>query len=289
MKKIILIIAIFSLPLYSFSPITSTIVNVKNYSELITKLDEYKMDLNVIRKTKKTPNLRILNIDKSIKDLSVKDKKRAFISSILLAITSVNREILYNRKKITSILKIDKKDRSAEQKAYIQKMIAETRLYKASKEDAMWYYDIVPPSLVIAQAILESAWGTSRFAIEGNSLFGEHMPKSAKGKYIQAKGADIRLRAFSSIEEAVRGYIYNLNRNNAYKSLRDERLIIRKENIKSEYSEHGVRLANTQDRYSEIGHEYTKRIITVIDQNKLRDFDYCKFEQESKLVNIRIN
>jgi len=198
MRNTILLIAIFCLPLYSFSPVTSKTVNVKNYSELITKLDEYKMDLNVIRKTKKLPNLRIMNIDSSIKNLSVKDKKRAFISAILLAITSVNKEILYNRKKITSIINIDKKNRSAEQKKYIQKMIAETKLYKATKEDAMWYYDIVPPSLVIAQAILESAWGTSRFAIEGNSLFGEHMPKSAKGKYIQAKGADIRLRAFSS-------------------------------------------------------------------------------------------
>ena len=198
MRNTILLIAIFCLPLYSFSPVTSKTVNVKNYSELITKLDEYKMDLNVIRKTKKLPNLRIINIDSSIKNLSVKDKKRAFISAILLAITSVNKEILYNRKKITSIINIDKKNRSAEQKKYIQKMIAETKLYKATKEDAMWYYDIVPPSLVIAQAILESAWGTSRFAIEGNSLFGEHMPKSAKGKYIQAKGADIRLRAFSS-------------------------------------------------------------------------------------------
>ena len=112
------------------------------------------------------------------------------------------------------------------------------------------------------------------------------MPKSAKGKYIQAKGADIRLRAFTTIEDAVRGYIYNLNRNNAYKSLRDERLIIRKDKIKNDY---GELLANTQDHYSEIGHEYTKRIITVINQNKLGDFDFCKFEDKSNVINIRVN
>ena len=291
MKNTIFLLAIICLPFYSFSPSTSTSVNVKNYQELITKLDEYHFDLNEVRKTKTLPNLRIINIDASIKKLSTKDKKRAFISAILLAITSVNQDILYNRKKITSIINIDKKDRTAEQNAYIQKMKDETKLYKATKEDAMWYYDVVPPSLVIAQAILESAWGTSRFAIEGNSLFGEHMPKSAKGKYIQAKGSDIRLRAFPTIEDAVRGYIYNLNRNNAYKSLRDERLVIRKEIKGKEHfnsDEHGKRLANTQDHYSEIGHEYTKRIITVIEQNHLKDFDYCKFKTENQ-INITIN
>lgn len=280
MKNTLLILTLCCFPFYSFSPAALTTVNVKSYSELITKLDEYNMRLNDIRKSKKLPNLRIINIDKSIKLLSIKEKKRAFISAILLAITSVNNEILANRIKIASIIKIDKQNHTAEQKAYLQQMVNETKLYKATTKNAMWYYDVIPPSLVIAQAILESAWGTSRFAIEGNSLFGEHMSKSAKGNYIQAKGADIRLRAFATIEDAVRGYVYNLNRNNAYKSLRDERLLIRKEHIKLNL---GELLANTQDHYSEIGHEYTKRLITVIEQNKLNDFDFCSFNQEKQI------
>ena len=286
MRNILLIIAIFTVSFFSFSQTNSKTINVKNYSELIVQLDKYKMDLAEVRKTKIMPNIRIENIDASLKSLSTKDKKRAFISSILLAITSVNNEILYNRKKIKSILKIDKQNRTIEQREYLKRMQEETKLYKATEENALWYYDVIPPSLVIAQAILESAWGTSRFAIEGNSLFGEHMPKSAKGKYIQAKGADIRLRAFSTIEEAVRGYVYNLNRNNAYKALRDERLIIRKEHITLE---RGELLAKTQDHYSEIGHEYTKRIITVIEQNNLEDFDFCSFDRNNELINIRVD
>ncbi len=284
MNKKYILFPFLVLILLSFTQSQVKKISVNNYKELISKLDEYKLDLNQVRKTKQLANLRIVNIHKSIKDLSVKDKKRAFISAILLAAVSVNNDILENRKKIKAIIKIDKENRTEEQNKYIERMKAETKIYKATKEDAMWYYDVIPPSLVISQAILESAWGTSRFAIEGNSLFGEHMPKSAKGKYIQAKGADIRLRAFPSIEEAVRGYVYNLNRNNAYKGLRDQRLIMREDDKPSD----SKKLANTQDHYSEIGHEYTKRIITVMEQNNLKDFDDCNFindEQISIIIN----
>lgn len=285
MRNILLVIAILAMSFLSFSQPNSKTINVKSYSELIVELDKYKMDLPTVRETKKMPNIRILNINRSIKELTVHDKKRAFISSILLATVSVNNEICENRKKLKLILKKDKSSRTSADNTLLNHILKETRLNAEQEDKVLQHYDLLPVSLVISQAILESAWGTSHFAVEGNSLFGEHISHSSKGKYIQSTGSDVRLRAFTSIEEAVKGYIHNLNRNNAYRGLRIAREGMRKKDKHLD----GIALANTEDHYSEIGHDYTKRIILVINQNKLQEYDNCNFENTTTLTSFRVN
>ena len=285
MKTRILLLSLVLISMFGFVQDNSKIIDVKTYANLIVELDNLQMDLENVRETKKMPNIRILNIDKSIKELTVKDRKRAFISAILLATVSVNNEICENRKEVELILKKDKSTRTEADNTLIKSLLKEMHLKETVEDKLLLHYDLLPVSLVIAQAILESAWGTSHFAIEGNSLFGEHMPKSAKGNYIQASGSDIRLRAFTSIEEAVKGYIHNINRNPAYRGLRNARANERKNGTHLD----GVSLANTEDHYSEIGHDYTKRIILVIHQNKLQEYDECNFENISKLQILKIN
>ena len=285
MNKLAILLVLVAFSIISFSQTNSNTISVKNYSELIVQLDKLDMHLSTVRETNKMPNIRILNINKSIRTLSIKDKKRAFISSILLATVSVNNEIEENRKKLSVILAKEKSNRTDKDNELLNYILKETHLKPEQESKLLQHYDLLPVSLVISQAILESAWGTSHFAVEGNSLFGEHMPKSAKGKYIQSTGSDVRLRAFTSIEEAVKGYIHNLNRNNAYRGLRVARAGMRKNGKHLD----GIVLANTEDHYSEIGHDYTKRIILVINQNKLQEYDYCNFKSKQNLLNIKIN
>ena len=285
MKRLVIIIVLVGLSIISFSQTSSKTINVKNYSELIVQLDESDMHLPAVRETNEMPNIRIQNIDRSIKALSVKDKKRVFISAVLLATVSVNNEIEANRKKLSLILKKPKNLRTDKDNELLNYILKETHLKPEQEANVLVHYDLLPVSLVISQAILESAWGTSHFAVEGNSLFGEHMPKSAKGKYIQSTGSDVRLRAFTSVEEAVKGYIHNLNRNPAYRGLRNARANERKKGTHLD----GLALANTEDHYSEIGHDYTKRIILVINENKLQEYGNCNFENTKNLLNIKID
>lgn len=89
--------------------------------------------------------------------------------------------------------------------------------------------DIIPPSMVIAQAAIESGWGTSLFAQEGNNLFGEWC--FSKGCGIvptrRAASATHEVRRFDSIEDSLNSYYKNINTNNAYRNLRELRAKIR--------------------------------------------------------------
>ena len=246
--------------------------------------DSLDFKLEDSRTSKKVPDIRVMNIHSSIKSLDVDDKKRAFISSILLATVSVNDEIHQNRDTIAGILQKETSQRTEPEIQLLNTILSECRVKPEQEDQLLEHYDILPISLVIAQAILESAWGTSHFAITGNSLFGEHMSHSAKGKYIQAEGSDIRLRAFNTIEGSVKGYIHNINRNPAYKGLRRSRSAMREKGTHLD----GIALASTEDHYSELGHAYTERIITVINYNKLNEYDLCRFPDPKKIVVIKI-
>ncbi|MFO1389803.1 glucosaminidase domain-containing protein [Cellvibrio sp.] len=89
--------------------------------------------------------------------------------------------------------------------------------------------DIIPPAMVIAQAAIESGWGTSLFAQEGNNLFGEWCFKKGCGivPTRRAASATHEVRKFDSIEDSINSYYRNINTNNAYRSLRDLRAKIR--------------------------------------------------------------
>ncbi|MCK4678114.1 MAG: glucosaminidase domain-containing protein [Bacteroidales bacterium] len=143
---------------------------------------------------------------------------------------------------------------------------------------------IIPPSLAIAQAIDESGWGTSHFAIEGNCLFGQHTSLHSNGKYIPVKGSNVQMAAFETILQATKGYMHNLNTTSAYHDLREQRAIMRNSN------EHidGNKLADSESHYSERGEAYVKMIQGFIKNNHLPNLDYVKFENHDQEFSIFI-
>ena len=130
--------------------------------------------------------------------------------------------------------------------------------------------DVIPTSLALAQASLESGWGKSRFAREANNLFG-HWTYSGVGLMPQNRmiGKTHMIRIFGSLQKSVNAYMLNLNTNDAYSLFRERRLIAR--NSGKAYT--GIDAAKTMVNYSELKEEYNKMIKEMIEQNNLLIYD----------------
>ena len=129
--------------------------------------------------------------------------------------------------------------------------------------------DAIPPSLVLAQAAQESGWGTSRFAHEGNALFGQRTWKEGAG--LDPEGLDdpgFEIQAFNGLKDSVFAYLVNLNRHEAYRHLREMRAQMRADGTDLD----GMTLAAGLDEYAEEP-DYIGKIRALISANNLTDFD----------------
>ena len=131
--------------------------------------------------------------------------------------------------------------------------------------------DQVPASLVLAQAANESAWGTSRFARQGNNLFGIwcFTPGCGIAPKRRDEGAIHEVEKFTSVQDSVNKYIRTINSHPAYVELREVRTELRSNDEPLE----GIPLATGLSKYSERGDEYIHEIQAMIDFNSLEDFN----------------
>jgi Bax protein len=130
--------------------------------------------------------------------------------------------------------------------------------------------DVVPRSLILIQAAKESGWGTSRFALQGNNLFGQRCYASGCG--LEPAGVDdpnFNVATFGSIDESVASYVRNLNTHPQYLEFRRKREALRAEQRRLS----GVVLADSLDDYSERGGDYVEEIKTMIVDNDLEQHD----------------
>ena len=130
--------------------------------------------------------------------------------------------------------------------------------------------DEIPVSLAIAQAAKETGWGSSRFAQEGNALFGQWTWSGDGIKPLDIKkGEKHKVAKFKILKASVRAYQRNLNTHSSYKKFRIERAIQRDNDEKLD----SLKLVNFLEKYAETGIEYTEILKKIIIQNKLIDFD----------------
>ena len=130
--------------------------------------------------------------------------------------------------------------------------------------------DSIPISLILAQSIIESGWGASRFAQEGNALFGQWTWSNANG--IKPKGnldANFSVKNFDSLLDSVNSYILNLNTHKAYKELRNFRTS--QYNMGKKIT--GNDMANFLDKYAEIGYKYVTKVKNMIEKNQLSKYE----------------
>jgi len=133
--------------------------------------------------------------------------------------------------------------------------------------------DIVPVSLAIAQAAIESGWGTSRFALEGNALYGQWTwsDNGLKPLDLDIDG-NHRVMRFRILRASVNAYKKNLNTHSGYLEFREARANLRNQNEKIT----GLKLTKYLNKYAATGEEYTKKLEQMIKKNSLTDFEDAK-------------
>lgn len=204
------------------------------------------------------------------------ERKEAFFSYFLPLIEEQNRELLEVREELVAL------QEQREQLSFFERLMVENLAQDYAVEDfafdqaADWEtlirrIDIVPPSLALAQAANESAWGTSRFAREGNNFYGQWCFRAGCGMVPASRdaGATHEVADFASPEESVQGYFLNINQHPAYQGFRETRASLRDE--KDIIT--GLDLVGELQRYSERGQEYVQELSSMIRFNELTEFD----------------
>ena len=202
---------------------------------------------------------------------SSKKRKSLFIQIILPLILEENNLILIDRKRLFSIL--NKNQNSKKEINWLNRKFKQYGVLNKDIPTLKVRMDIIPVSLAIAQAAKETGWGTSRFALEGNALFGQW---TWSGDGIKPAGAENdtkhKVMKFKVLKASVRAYQRNLNTHSSYKNFRQLRAQLRdeSENLDS------LLLADQLDNYAETGKDYTKILKQIINQNSLKEFDDVK-------------
>ena len=198
-------------------------------------------------------------------------KQNYFFDYLYPHIENANKTILEERKFILSIKDNKELDEESEE---IQKLTQIAKKYSVLNpydfDKLLKKVDIVPPSMALAQAAVESGWGTSRFAKLGNNLFG-HWTYGKVGIVPLQRDSNSKhlIRIFDSFEESISAYMLNLNRTKAYYSFRNKRDQLRKQN--KELS--GLVLSQTMINYSQIKEKYLRILKSVIKKNSLQKYD----------------
>ena len=239
--------------------------------------------LKDVRKNKfvKPINLDLLpNEMKMIEN--IKQKKNLFIQIVLPLILKENTQIRLDRKKLFVIL--NKSNNSEAEKKWLNMKFKQYGVKSKDLFTLKIRMDEVPVSLTIAQSAKETGWGTSRFALEGNALFGQ-WTFSGEGLKPLAIDADKthKVMKFQILQASIRAYQRNLNTHSSYKKFRKLRALARENNEKLD----SLILADSLDKYAATGKEYTEILKKIIKQNALKDFDDAKLLPTSKkLKNI---
>ena len=233
---------------------------------------ETNYNLKDVRKTKLVKPVKLSLLPNEIKKIeNTKKRKNLFIQIILPLIIEENNRIKLDRKKLFTIL--NKNHNSNSENKWLNQKFEQYGVLNKDLSTLKVRMDTIPVSLVIAQAAKETGWGTSRFALEGNALFGQW---TWSGEGIKPADADNnathKVMKFKILKSSIRAYQRNLNTHSGYKEFRMARAELRDNGRNLD----GLILATYLNKYAETGTEYVKIIKQIIKQNSLTDFDDVK-------------
>ncbi|MDP7541430.1 MAG: glucosaminidase domain-containing protein [Candidatus Pelagibacter bacterium] len=238
-----------------------------------------KYSLKEVRKTKLVnPGNSINLLPKEIKQIeNTKKRKEFFIRIVLPLILEENYLIRLDRKKLFVIL--NKNNNTESEQKWLKSKFKKYGVVNRDFTTLKMRMDEIPVSLAIAQAAKETGWGTSRFALEGNALFGQW---TWSGEGIKPASADSdskhKVMKFKVLQASVRAYQRNLNTHSSYRKFREARAIQRDNDGKL----NSLELVKYLDKYAETGKEYTVVLKKIIKQNSLTDFDGVKLLPSSE-------
>jgi len=229
-------------------------------------------NLEDVRKNKLVKPISLTLLPNEIKKIeNTKKRKDFFIQIILPLVIKENNNIKIDRKKLFSIL--NKNKNTKVEKIWLNSKFKQYGISNKDLSTLKVRMDEVPVSMAIAQAAKETGWGTSRFAQEGNALFGQW---TWSGEGIKPSDADDdsthKVMKFKVLQASVKAYQRNLNTHSSYKDFRSVRAELRDKGEKLD----SMILSEHLDKYAETGKEYVKILQQIIRQNSLIDFDDAK-------------
>ena len=240
--------------------------------------DDTKYNLSEVRKNKLVKPVALTWLPYEIKKIeNVKKRKELFIQIVLPLILEENNNIKLDRIKLFSI--INKSNNTELEKRWLKKKYKQYGVTSKDLSGLKIRMDEIPISLAIAQAAKETGWGTSRFALEGNALFGQW---TWSGEGLKPKESDSqtdhKVMKFNILQASVRAYQRNLNTHKSYEQFRKARANLRDQGKKLD----SLVLSEHLDKYAETGKKYVEIIQKIILQNNLKDFDDAKLLPSSK-------
>ncbi|MGI1679720.1 MAG: glucosaminidase domain-containing protein [Cellvibrionaceae bacterium] len=297
------LLAIFTL--YTFACVA--LVGFLSNHPLIpsSQLESQKDKAHLLKETSfNNSNIKTKNIKPDFKKIKkVKEKKTAFFQYLLPMINHINENTTIRRKNLLQIqaeyLSNNSQAESIENlqhpllsKNSLKYLDSLSKTYRINIEKnsteqkinkLLLRVDKIPPSMILAQAANESAWGTSRFATKANNYFGQWCFRKGCGIIPKLRAEDKyhEVAKFKSVYHSVESYFNNINTHRAYRSLRNHRASLRKEQRKIT----GLEMITHLSSYSSRGEEYVKELRRMIKMNKLLQHDVKK-EVSDKLQEI---
>jgi len=244
-------------------------LNASTITQLFEDTD-YKLD--DVRETKLVKPVALTLLPAEIKMIeNTKKRKEFFIQIVLPLVLKENNNIRLDRKMLFNI--INKSNNTQLEKKWLEKKYKQYGVNSKDLSVLKVRMDEVPVSLAIAQAAKETGWGTSRFAQEGNALFGQW---TWSGEGLKPKEADEnkghKVMKFNVLQASVRAYQRNLNTHRSYENFRLARAQLRDAGKKLD----SIILSQFLDNYAETGNQYVDVLQKIIKQNNLKDFDDAK-------------
>jgi Bax protein len=254
------------------------VMTVASSERLYDVFNRIGYQLNHVREHGRVPRVFLANIPSDLPEIRRADQRKVmFIQTALPLILHVNEVILHDRERIKHLRDVASAGEALDpaEVTWLEAKADEYGLDAMDFDRLLRRVDIIPPSLALAQSAEESGWGTSRFAREGNALFGQRVWHPSQIGVVPEKrpeGEKFRVRAFKHLIDCVKSYAKNLNVHWAYDAFRNERAAMRRngENLD------GAHLAETLESYSERGRDYVRTLRIIMRVNAFKLFDGAK-------------
>ena len=254
-----------------------------NTLTVLNLFEDLNYDLDTVRDSKLVKPIYFTRLPKDLDSIrSTKKKKETFLKILLPLIVAENEKIEKDKK---YLLKILKENNKPENQKWINKKYKDYKVSKKDINELLQKMDVIPISIALAQAAKESGWGTSRFALEGNAIFGQWTWKGDGIEPLEkASGANHKILKFPLLRASVKAYITNLNSHNSYKAFRKKRAELREQNKPLL----GKELIDELENYAQTGKEYTKVLHKIIEQNDLDEFETVEIDDQKNRKELKL-
>jgi len=266
------------------APDVSSTLRKGSTAQLAAAFDKAGFDLISVRMgIDQVPRIETISLPKDLEKVADPElRKSVFLRAVLPLVLLENERIRKARERAKALFAAEDSDQpvTPAERDWLEQTAQAYGLTTLDRQELVWRLDVVPVSLALAQAIQESGWGQSRFARNGNALYGQRV-WSENGQGLRAEdlegNEEFRVRSFRNLGESVRAYMKNLNSHAAYEGLRKRRAVLRAQGRRPT----GAALVAALESYSEEGGLYVKRLREVMEHNDLGGFDHVTLASEA--------